>query len=30
MPFEILDEITDLEVIAVGSGIREMSRLRRR
>jgi hypothetical protein len=30
MPFEIIDEITDIEVIAVGSGIRELTRLRRR
>ena len=29
MPFEIIDEITEIEVIAVSSGIRELVRLRR-
>ena len=28
MPFEIIDEITGIEVIAVSSGIRELARLR--
>jgi hypothetical protein len=29
MPFEIVGEITQLETIAVGSGIRDLARLRR-
>jgi hypothetical protein len=29
MPFEIIDEITEIEIIAVSSGIRELARLRR-
>jgi hypothetical protein len=29
MPFEILGEITDIETFAVGSGIRELARLRK-
>ena len=29
MRFEILDEITDIETFATGSGIREIARLRR-
>ncbi len=29
MPFEIIDEITEIKVIAVSSGIRELTRLRR-
>ncbi len=29
MPFEIIDEITGIEVIAISSGIRELARLRR-
>ncbi len=30
MSFKILDEITDIEIIAVGSSIREIARLRKR
>jgi hypothetical protein len=29
MPFEIVDEITQIQTIAVGTGIRELQRLRR-
>jgi hypothetical protein len=29
MNFEIIDEITDVETIAVGSGIRDIARLRK-
>jgi hypothetical protein len=29
MPFEIIGEITELEIIAVGSAIRDLARLRR-
>lgn len=30
MDFELLSEVTDIEVIAVGSSIRELARLRRK
>ncbi len=30
MPFEIISEITDIEVIAEGSAIRDLARLRRK
>ncbi len=30
MPFEIISEITDIEVIAKGRGIRELPRLRKK
>ena len=30
MPFEIIGEITDIEVIARGHGIRDLSRLRKK
>ena len=30
MPFEIISEITDIEVIAKGRGIRDLSRLRKK
>jgi hypothetical protein len=29
MPFEIIDDISDVETFAAGSGIREIARLRR-